>query len=76
MADNNRRQDESHVGENQEGYIGVMVSNISSHFQERLEMGFDSENKWEGRGRGGQAPIKLTDGVFKFFPFQPMWFGN
>ena len=50
------------------------MSNIRSHFQERLE-GFDSETKWDGRGRERilpfcffrQALTKLTDGVFGFF---------
>ena len=53
----------------------MLVSNIRSHLQERLEMGFDSENKWDGRGRGKMLPFcffrqaltELTDGVFKFF---------
>ena len=45
------------------------MSNIKSLFQKRLEMGIDSENKWDGRGRGitlpfcffRQALTKLTE---------------
>ena len=58
----------------------MLVSNIRSHFQERLEMGFDDESKWDGRGRGGdylsfssaKLLLNLLLKFLSFLSFQPV----